>query len=325
MFKLHLSPPSFKMCGQMKKILFLVILVLLVGFGFLNRTVLAAELHNVTYFSSCDSPIKYKIGTIDNRFNLSRDEFKQDIENSAEIWDTAEGKQLFEYDPNGPLTVSLQYDERQSLNTQISSLDTKLDEQNKKLEPQIKEYEQRVVAFKQKAAALNQEIESWNGKGGAPMDVYTSLINRQQALQQESKELQSEAAALGQSTDLYNADVQQLSQTVDVYNQALKFKPEEGIYIQDQDGKRVIIYFYNTQTELTHTLAHELGHAVGLDHNPDTTSIMFSKTNNVITPSQADLDALRETCRKRSIVEIAQTRLAQIIARYKALKSQQSQ
>jgi hypothetical protein len=312
----------------MKKLVLVIILVLILGLGYADRTVLADTLHKVTYFSSCDTPLKYKIGSIDNRFNITRDEFKQDIANAADIWDTAEGKQLFQYDPDGPLTVSLQYDERQSLNTEINTLDTKLDEQNKKLEPQIKEYEQRVASFKQKAAALNQEIDSWNSKGGAPSDIYQNLINRQLALQQESKELQSEAAALGQSTDSYNSDVQQLSQTVDVYNQALKFKPEEGIYIQDQDGRRIIIYFYNTPTELTHTLAHELGHSVGLDHSPDTTSIMFSKTNNVVTPSQADLDAIREACRKRSIVEIVQTRVEQIIARYKAVRSgsqQQSQ
>jgi hypothetical protein len=310
---------------EMKKLVLVIIIVLILGLGYANRTVLAEEIHNVTYFSSCDTPIKYKIGSIDTRFNINQDEFKQDIADAASIWDTAEGKQLFEYDPDGPLTISLQYDERQSLNTQINSLDTKLDEQNKKLEPEIKAYEQRVAAFKQKAAALNQEIDTWNSKGGAPMDVYQSLLNRQQALQQESKELQSEAAALGQSTDSYNSDVQQLSQTVNVYNQALKFKPEEGIYIQDQDGRRIIIYFYNTSTELTHTLAHELGHAAGLDHSTDTNAIMFSKTNNVTTPAQADLDAIREACRKRSIAEIVQNRIELIIDRYKAAHSQQPQ
>jgi hypothetical protein len=309
----------------MKKLVFVIILVLLLGLGFANRAVLADGLYKITYFSSCDSPLKYKVGTIDNRFNISRDEFKQSIANAASIWDTAVGKELFEYDPDGPLTVSLQYDERQSLNTQINNLDTKLDEQNKKLEPEIKEYEQRVASFKQKAAALNQEIDSWNSKGGAPMDVYQSLVNRQQALQQESKELQSEAAALGQSTDSYNTSVQQLSQTVDVYNQALKFKPEEGIYIQDQDGRRIYIYFYNTPTELTHTLAHELGHAAGLDHSTDTSAIMFSKTNNAVIPTQSDLDAIREACRKRSILEIVQTRIQLIIARYKSATAQPSQ
>jgi predicted Zn-dependent protease len=302
----------------MKKIIWIIIIVLLLGIGYQNRTVLAQEIERVTYFSPCDTPIKYKLGSIDNQFNLTQDEFKKYIADSAAIWNTAEGKQLFVYDPEGPLTVSLKYDERQSLNTQINQLDTKLDEQNKKLAPEIKAYEQRVASFKQKAAQLNQEIDNWNSKGGAPMDVYQGLVSRQQALQTESRQLQSEAAALGQSTDSYNSDVQELTQTVDVYNQALKFKPEEGIYIQDQDGRRIIIYFYNSPTELTHTLAHELGHAVGLEHLANNQAIMFSKTNNAVNVTDDDLAALREVCRRRSIVEIAQTRVAEVIARYKA-------
>lgn len=304
--------------GQMKKIIWFAVILLLLGAGYLYRAEIVYGVQRVTYFSVCDAPVQYKVGTIDSRFNITQAEFKQYIANASDVWNTAAGKPLFEYDPEGPLTVSLQYDERQSLNAQISELDTKLDEQNKKLEPEIKAYEQRVAVFKQKAAALNQEIDEWNKKGGAPMEVYQGLISRQQALQQESKNLQAEAASLGQSTDLYNADVQELSKTVDVYNQALKFKPEEGIYIQDQDGRRIIIYFYNTANELTHTLTHELGHAIGMDHVADTNAIMFSKTNNAITPTDADYAALRETCRKRSIVEIAQTRIQDIIARYKA-------
>jgi predicted Zn-dependent protease len=301
----------------MKKLIWVIILVLLLGIGYQNRAVLASQVEKVTYYSSCDAPIRYKIGTIDDRFNITKEQFKQDVEEASSIWSTAAGKQLFVYDPEGPLTVSLEYDERQSLNSQINELDTKLDEQNKKLEPEIAAYEQQVAAFKQKATQLNNEIDEWNKKGGAPMDVYKGLVERQKALQAESRQLQARASELGQSTEAYNSEVQELSQTVDTYNEALKFKPEEGIYIQDQEGRRIIIYFYNTKTELVHTLAHELGHALGLDHIANTKAVMFSRTNNAVILTDEDLSALTEVCRKRSIAEIAQERISYILSQFK--------
>lgn len=301
----------------MKKLIPVILIIILLGIGYQNRAVLADQTTKIVYHSTCDTTIRYKIGTVDPQFNLSKQEFTRAIDEAGTIWTNAEGRQLFAYDPEGPLTINLQYDERQSLNSQISQLDTSLDEKNKKLEPEIKKYEARVAAFKQNAAALNQEIDSWNTKGGAPKDVYDGLLERQKALQQESRELQNQAAELGQSTESYNSEVQELSQTVDTYNQALKFKPEEGIYIQDQDGRRIIIYFYNTHTELVHTIAHELGHSLGLDHNNDSKAIMFSRTNNAIVPTDADLSALTEVCRKRSLLEIAEKRIADVVAAYK--------
>lgn len=304
----------------MKKIFWVIVIIVLLGVGYQNKMVVAHHVEKVIYHSICDAPIRYKIGKIDSQFNLSEQEFKTYIQEAEAIWGTAAGKDLFVYDPEGPLTVSLEYDERQSLNSQINELDSKLDEQNKELEPKIAAYEQRVAAFKQKAAALNQEIDEWNKKGGAPMDVYQGLIDRQKALQEESRQLQSLAAELGRSTEEYNNEVQALSQTVDTYNEALKFKPEEGIYIQDQDGRRIIIYFYNTQQELVHTLAHEFGHALGIDHLTDTKAIMFSRTNNATTLTADDLAALQEVCRKRSLLEIAQERFAIIVENLKNIR-----
>lgn len=301
----------------MKKIFWAIILVVLLVLGYQNRTALAYQAKHFGYYSVCDAPTKYKIGTIDNRFNITKDELLSSVEEANAIWSNAAGKQLFQYDPEGPLTISLQYDERQSLNSQINQLDSKLDEQNKELAPEIQQYEARVASFKAKAAALNQEIDSWNSKGGAPQDVYESLVARQKALQNESRELQTIAGQLGQSTQEYNSQVKELSQTVETYNQALQQKPEEGVYIQDQEGRRIIIYFYNTRTELVHTLAHELGHALGMNHYSDPNAIMFSRTNNAIVPTEADVKALNESCRRKSYFEITKEKFEILMSHYK--------
>src|SRR3989344_2641937 len=68
----------------------------------------------------CDSTITYRVGTIDNRFHLSEDEFLTDIIQATTVWDSVAGKKLFAHDSNAELKVNLVFDERQSLNTRLT-------------------------------------------------------------------------------------------------------------------------------------------------------------------------------------------------------------
>src|SRR6266550_6114789 len=109
------------------------------------------------------------------------------------------------------------------------------------------------------------------------------------------------ADQLNLSTDQYNEQIQQLNQKVDNYNNVLVNKPEEGLYSRDGMNETIDIYFNNSQQELIHTIAHEMGHALGLGHNSNPQSIMYPQTNLAITPSIKDEDTLAQVCQKRSI------------------------
>lgn len=288
----------------MKKLLVLIVIILIAVFAFWQIKPLNTFAANIIYVSPCDAPLTYKIGSVDPRFNLSEDAFKQDIQEAAGIWDTAQGKKLFSYDPKGDITISMVYDERQSLTNKINTLDTTLDTQKGQLTPQLEEYKKRVSEFKQRLAAFNQQVAYWNQQGGAPEDEYNKLNQEQESLQRESNELSAMAQSLNQSTEEYNQDVQELNSTVDVFNTQLKGKPEEGQYTEDKNGKKIVIFFNTTKDELIHTLTHELGHALHMNHVSNVNSIMHPLTNEVVTPSSSDLRELSLVCEKRNIFEV---------------------
>jgi len=287
----------------MKKLIFLFVLIALLIVGYFNKTVVAAKANQLLFQSPCDTPKTFRIGSIDPRFNISKDELIQDAEEAASAWKNDKGMVLLQYDPNAAMPLNLIYDQRQALNSQINSLNNQVDQQKNTLKPEISDYEQKVAAFKQQSDALNAQIQYWNSKGGAPQDVYNKLTAQQQSLQQQATQLQQMATQLNQSTDQYNQQIQQLNKKVNNYNAVLASTPEEGLYSRDGASEEIDIYITNSQRELIHTLAHEMGHSLGLGHNSNPNSIMYPYTDTAITPSIDDEAALAEVCQKRIVFE----------------------
>lgn len=289
---------------MVKKLSIVGIAVLLIILAILNRATLERNTHAIFYDSSCNTPIQYRIGKIDSRFGITEEKLKDDITQAGNIWSHKIGKQLFEYDDKARLVFNLEYDRRQGLNSQISDLDNGLKEKNQELEPQIEAYQARGNAFEKNIAQLNADILYWNAQGGAPAAEYEKLKSRQAELQKEADALNALGKELNQSTSQYNTKVKELNKTVKDFNEALADKPEEGLYTQDGLDSEIAIYFVNTQEEIIHTLAHEMGHALGIDHNNNPESIMYPKTNDVTVPSPEDQESLKSVCAEQSRVKL---------------------
>lgn len=250
------------------------------------------------FYYPCDHPVTYHLGSIDPRFKLSRTAAEQDLHTATGIW----GQQYFLEDPTSELTVNFVYDDRQELVTQINSQETQVTADEATLMAKMNAFEAKARDFEQQVVALNSEIDEWNRQGGAPDDVYLQLTTRQQQLLATRQSLQEEANELNKSAKKFNLQVGDLNGTINSFNDLIGQKPEEGLYKVQE--KEIDIYFVNTQAELVHTLAHEFGHARGLNHVTNPQGIMYAFTSQSLSPTPEDLSELALACNRISKFQI---------------------
>src|ERR1700694_4570184 len=99
----------------MKKLLSLFLIIISLLFYYLNKDIVNSRINGFIYQSPCDTPLSYRIDSIDPKFNINKDVFLNNIQDAGDIWSKAAGNKLFIYKPDGKLSINLIYDERQSL------------------------------------------------------------------------------------------------------------------------------------------------------------------------------------------------------------------
>ena len=308
------------MNSKILKIFFLAV-VLVVGIAYREnlKSIWAQSFYQ--YFP-CKQPITYSIGTFDKRFGISKEDFIKAIGTAEGIWEKPIGKNLFEYSMGGDLKINLIYDIRQEATNKLKSLGYVVDNTKASYDLLNSKYKLLIALHKQNTTLFNLELKNFdirkktyensivqaNMQKNVTEETISNLNNERNSLNQDSallkqmqNNLNNEVAEINTLATTVNRTASYFNAGVENFNTIGKSFPsefDEGIYKSGPSGQEIDIYQYDNQTKLIRVLAHELGHALGLDHVDDSKAIMYSFNNGINEKLvMADLSELKNKCR----------------------------
>jgi hypothetical protein len=268
----------------------------------------------------CSKPLAYAIGNVDSRFGVSQDDLKNLAAEAETVWEKSAGKNLFVYDPASQFKINMIFDERQQqtnetekLNSQLGGLEAnheslikKYNSLNGNYQAELKAFNIDLKSYEKKVQDYDSEVAYWNKNGGAPADEYKKLQKEKSDLDDLYNKLDQERKNLNKLAGQVNNMATSDRQVVNNYNQNLttynmkyggQREFEKGVF----NGEAINIYEYRGLDDLRLTLAHEMGHYLGLDHVDNPNSIMYpmigeQEMENPV-PTTEDMAELKNVCK----------------------------
>ncbi|NTW89506.1 MAG: matrixin family metalloprotease [Candidatus Moranbacteria bacterium] len=247
----------------------------------------------------CDTPIHWRLGDVDSRFPLDRDAFLRTVIRAEGLWEQPLGKELFVYDPDASFVITTFYDDRQKMTYDTRNLEKKIDQYNRSAETLRDAYDAKLSAFERDQEALshrmrefesdlsayNADVSRANASGGASPETYDALEKKRKKLEKERSAINKESERLGKMADEVNATAGKLNiQTASVQQNLTEYRRKygepkpfiQGLY--EAPLTSITIYQFEGKDDLRLVLAHELGHALGIDEHvqDDQSAIMYA-------------------------------------------------
>ncbi len=236
----------------------------------------------------CTHPIPYRLGTFDTQFGLSQKDFLTDIGKAADIWNFSLQKKLFQYDPQATLSINLLYDDRQKavvLRDQIDSSNVSASQKKWKLDALRNKYDSSKIEYESVVTTFNSQASKYSK---------AEYAAKRRIVEDQRETLNNFLDQINTAVVDYNSFIRTINSKVVVANKTVG-EIEEGFYTSGLD--RIDIYEYENKTKLIRVLAHEFGHALGLDHNTNPESIMYKLNEGTdLNLTKEDVVSLKGVC-----------------------------
>lgn len=305
----------------------LVAISILLVAGYIYRIEVSTTVRQVYSLAfPCSVPLTYSLGEIDPRFGISSEEVRASLMRAESVWESELDRDLFKHrEDGGTILVHFVYDDRQATLEKLRSLGLviannkasydELTTEYKKLrasyDARAAQFASHNTQFKSDLAAYEAEVQRVNARGGArgteyarlqaekrSLDTrYAALLSTEQQLRAEVKNLNEMVATINTLAARVNQNAANYNDTADDHGEEF----EEAAYRSRAGEVTITVYEYDTRTRLERVLAHELGHALGLDHVEGEASIMYrlnQSPNREATPE--DIAELNRVCRVRA-------------------------
>ena len=284
------------------------------------------------FSTACEVPIRWWIAEVDPRFGITEDEATRAVRQAGMLWESALGRVLmFQESPEG-IPVRFVYDERQQVTQERQAREASIGERveamaeteaaveavRSRLANRRIVHEARLMSFEARVASHEDMVEYWNQRGGAPPAELQRLRLAEEELEtvrlyanEASDEVNALVERMNQTTDQLNREVTDTNQArVELEEQFPLMRVQSGQFIESRSGigrltfsreVEIRIFQFEDRNHLRLVIAHELGHALGLDHTGVEGALMAEAV--VANPGQgqpqvqaSDVENLRNLC-----------------------------
>lgn len=266
------------------------------GFSFVGLVIY------LTLYPPCSTPLTYTLGSIDKRFGITHEKILKELREAESVWERTSRYNLFEYEADkkeADISVDFVYDDRQETLVKGQMLDAETEQYSKTIaayEARLDRFEMRVDAYNTDDDKYGVDLEQWNSGNRRDEAEYKRLQAEGQRLKAEYAYLEQESALLEQVQEKLEPIRIALDDKIKEFNEAGKEIIEDGRWNPREE--KITIFRYEGDRELKWLLAHELGHALGLEHVEYPRSVMYYLSSDVpiLTLSDDDVRELARVC-----------------------------